>query len=574
LSEQDKTIKEFSLDAGRTTALSREALDRILTLPGSEALNRLLDYENAGQIVRGISRVDLFWLIKKIGEDDSLPLLRLASDDQWQYIMDMELWQRDRIGVNEAFQWLDRFHKADQERLARWFYSEAGIPMAYFFFNHSLDVKIKEEQDYIPPDGYFTFDNLYFISILDKENEEVIEQMLRQLASEDYNRFQALLLGLGGVIPAEVEEEMYRMKSVRIAEDGYLPFEEAISIYSHQRPDLLKQGSSEYKLFFPDQEAGALVPLTPLSYAEGDNIFTRSIAKIADSKSFERLRLEFAGLCNQILSADALIPEGLEDLVRVTRKASGYLNIGLEKLSGGDLHISEEFIRNNPLAAIFRVGFGTTLELRWEAEKRIRTSWFTRNGLDAGFWGDEWGGVLKGILMKRPLFSMGEYRSFENMSEVESAVEILHRVLLLDKLMEKISESFSLKTDLFKDPLFTFQTLLFHSWAVRRLDLGNSFAPLSIEQVKKFFALIRGRESAPPFMLKEYSPVFLGDCMSLIDGIEPDDRALLQETLAGLWKEFAEEYARVDVTALDPRFTKYIIIGAGENAIQPPHDRR
>jgi hypothetical protein len=74
-------------------------------------------------------------------------------------------------------------------------------------------------------------------------------------------------------------------------------------------------------------------------------------------------------------------------------------------------------------------------------------------------------------------------------------------------------------------------------------------------------------------MLKEYSPVFLGDCMSLIDGIEPDDRALLQETLAGLWKEFAEEYARVDVTGLDPRFTKYIIIGAGENDIQPPHDR-
>lgn len=565
MSEQDTTIRDNSLDAGKPAALSREALDIILTLPGSEALNRLLDHEKALQIVRDMSRVDLFWLIKKIGEDDSLPLLKLASDDQWQYIMDMELWQRDRIGLKEAFQWLDRFHRADPGRLARWLSSEEGNLMAHFFFNYILDVKIKEEQDYIPPDGYISFDNLYYFSILDKENEEVIEQMLRQLASKDYNRFQALLLGLGGVIPAEVEDEMYRMRGVRLAEDGYLPFEEAISIYSHQRPELLKKESSDYKLFFPNEESGAIVPLTPLSYAEGDNIFTGTIARITDNTSFERLRLEFAGLCNQILSADAVIPEGIEDLVRVTRKASGYLSIGLEKLSAGDLRISKEFISNNPLVSIFRTGFGMTLELKWEAEKWKKTSWFDRSDLDADFWGDEWGGVLKGILRKKPLFYKGEYRSFENLSEVESAREILHRVFLLDKLMGQISDYFTLNMGMFKDPLFTFHTLLFHSWATRKLNLGNTFAPLSIEQAKEFFTLIRGNETKPPFTLKYYKDVFIEDSMTLIREINSDDEAVLKETLAGLWEGFAEEYARVDVSALDPRFTKYIVIGTDKN---------
>jgi len=560
LSEQDKTTNEYGLDAGTTAALSRKDLDRILSLPGSQALNRLLDYENAAQIVRDMSRVDLFWLIKKIGEDDSLPILRLASDDQWQYIMDLEQWKSDRVELKETAQWLDRFHKADPERLARWFYSEDGNMLAHFFFNNILDVRIKEEQDYIPPDGFFTFDNLYYISILDKENEEVIEQMLRQLASEDYNRFQALLLGLGGVIPAEIEEEMYRMKGVRIAEDGYLPFEEAISIYSYQRPDFLKQGGSGYRLFFPDEETGALAPLTPLAYTEGDNVFTRSIAAIADGASLERLRLEFAGLCNQILSADTVVPEGIEDLVKVTRKAAGYLNIGLERLSENDLRTSEEFIKNNPLVAIFRVGFGMTLELKWEAEKQIRASWFLSKGLDAGFWGEEWGGVLKGMLMKRPLFYMLEYRPFETLSEVKNAGDILHRILLLDKLMERIADSFALKTDIPKDPLFTFHTLLLHSWAIRRLKLGDSFVPFSIEQAREFFALIRGKEAAPPFTFKAYKEIFLSDCMSLIQDIKPDDRAFLQDTLKNLWEEFTEEYAMVNTEALDPRFTKYIII--------------
>lgn len=564
MSGQDKTTNEYTIDAGRPAALGREALDRILSLPGSEALNRLLDNENALQIVRDMSRVDLFWLIKKIGEDDSLPLLRMASDDQWQYIMDMELWNRDSIRSKETFQLLDRFHKADPGRLARWLYSEDGNLLAHFFFNNILDVRIKEEQDYIPPDGFFTFDNLYYLSILDKENEEEVEQILRQLASEDYNRFQALLLGLGGVIPAEVEEEMYRIKCVRLAEDGYLPFEEAISIYSYQRPDLLKKEGSDYKLFFPDKETGALVPLTPLSYAVEENIFTRSIAAIADTSSLERLRLEFAGLCNQILSADSVVPEGIEDLVKVTRKAAGYLNIGLEMLSGNDLSASEEFIKNNPLVSIFRVGFGMTLELKWEAEKQIRSSWFFRNELDSGFWGEDWGGALKGILMKKPLSYRLEYRPFETISEVKNTGDILHRIFLLDKLMEQISDSFALKTGMLKDPLFTFHTLLFHSWAIRRLNLGDSFAPLSIEQAKLFFTVIRAKEKAPPFKLKAYKEVFLGDCMSLIRVIDPEQKALLLDTLTVLWENFTEEYAMVDTEALDPRFTKYIILDAGK----------
>jgi hypothetical protein len=566
LSEQDNAINKHSLEAEKPETLSRDLLDRVLSLPGSDALNRILDQVNAAQIVRDMSRVDFFWLIKKIGEDDSMPLLRLASDDQWQYIMDMELWHKDRIGIKETFQWLDRLHKSDPVRLARWLFSEDGNMLAYYFFNNVLEVKIKEEQDYIPPDDFFTFDNLYFISIPDKENEERVRQMLQELSSEDYNRFHALLLGLAGVIPAEVEEEMYRLKSVRLAEDGYLPYEEAISIYSYQRPDLLKQGGSEYKMFFPDEETMALVPLTPLSYADVDNIFTGSVAMIEDNRTIERLRLEFAGLCNQIFSADEVIPEEIGDLVKVTKKAAGYLNIGLQKLSGGNLQASEEYVRNNPLISIFRVGFGASLEIKWEAEKKLRGAWFIKNGLDAGFWGDEWGGALKGILMKIPLYYKGEYRPFEDLAEVEEKRGIAHRLALLDKIMEEISESYNLKNDTLVDPLMTFHTLMFHSWAIKKLNLGQDFTPLSLGQARDFFRLIRGNEKSSPYKMSASRQGFMDYFISLAKGIEPDDKALLQRALEDIWEGFVEEYALLDLSLLDPRFTKYIIIDSSLNA--------
>jgi len=559
LSKQNNTENNLSLETAMPGALNRELLNGLLKLPGSEALNRILDQVNAAEIVQGINRVDLFWLIKKVGEDDSLPLLKLASDDQWQYIMDMELWHRDRVRIKETFQWLDRFLKADPERLARWLFSEEGNMLAHYFFNNILDVRVKEEQDYVPPDGFFTFDNLYFISILDKENEEGIRQMLHELTSEDYNRFQALLLGLGGVIPTEVEEEMYRLKSVRLAEDGYLPFEEAISVYSYQRPDLLKQGMNDYRMFFPDEETLALVPLTPLALAEGDNVFTRSIAAINDKLSMERLRLEFAGLCNQIFSADGIIPEGVNDLLRVARKAAGYLNIGLQKLSDGNLHVSEEYIRNNPLISIFRVGFGASLELKWGAEKKMRDAWFSRRGMDAGFWGDEWGGTLKGILMKIPLCYKGEYRPFEDMIEIEDAGKIASRIWLLDRIMEEISDFFQLKKDMLRDPLMTFHTLMFHSWAIKQLKL-KSFIPLSLNQARDFFILMQGKEKTPPYKMSGVKQSFMDDFMSLLTETEPEDRTLLMETLEYLWKGFTEEYSMLDVSRLDPRFIKYIII--------------
>jgi hypothetical protein len=560
LSEQDKATNNYSLETEKPGAPGREIMDGIVKLSGSEALNKILDQVNAAQLIQDMSRVDLFWLIKKIGEDDSLPLLRMASDDQWQYIMDMELWHKDRIGMEEAFQWLDRLHKSDPVRLARWLFSEDGNMLAHYFFNSIIEVKIKEEQDYVPPDGFFTFDNIYFISIPDKEKEEVIKQMLLELSSENYNRFQALLLGLAGVIPAEVEEEMYRLKSVRMAEDGYLPFEEAISIYSYQSPDLLKQGESEYKMFFPDEETMALVPLTPLSYAGGDNMFTRSVEIIDDSRSMERLRLEFAGLCNQIFSADAVIPEEIGDLIKVTKKAAGYLNIGLQKLSGGNLQVSGEYVRNNPLISIFRVGFGSSLEVKWEAEKKLRSAWFMRNGLDTGFWGDEWGGALKGLLMKKPLYYKGEYRPFEDLAEVEKAGEIARRVALLDKIMEEISTSLNFRNDILKDPLMTFNTLMFHSWAIKKLNLDREFIPLSIEQARDFFRLIRGNEKTPPYKMSLSKQEFIDDFILFAGGIEPDDQALLHETLGEIWEGFVDEYAMLDVSLLDPRFTKYVII--------------
>lgn len=564
--KKDQDKKSLGLkDRKPLVPASKEMVRELFALSGSEALNRILEQDRPDQLVQHMDRVDFFWLVKKIGED-ALSLLRMASLEQWQHLLDMELWERDRLDLDQTTTWLGKLQKADPKRLVRWLFSDGEL-LAYYYFWNKIQVEIKEGDGvYDLPEGFFTHDNLYYIRILDEENEEVIGSILRQMAQEDYERYQALLLGLAGVLPAEVEEEIYRLRNVRLAEDGFLPVDEALSVYSYLKADSLKAEESSYKVQSPSEKEGrTLVPVLPLIHAPGNSLLAQTAERVTDNLFLGRIRLEFAGLCNQVSSADGLEVEGLEDLILVCRKAAGYINIGLERLSDRNIKSSEQFLKNNPLIAIFRVGFGLALELKWEAERWIKEAWFVRQDLGPIFWGDEWGGILVGVLQKRPRLFKGlqegdEYKEFEQLSEVEDCQTVLRRLVLLDRLLKILTTKYPLDKDSIKDPLLTFHPLLFNFWAHGQLSLDPGFATLSLKQVRDLFRLLRAKSPKPPYRMPGFKDTFIADLMTQVPDFEPDGAQLLKETLSMLWQTFLEEYSWVATADLDDRFAKFILI--------------
>ena len=546
--------------------ISREMVKGLFALSGSELLNRILQQEHPQYLVQRMDRVDFFWLVKKIGEEGSLPLLRMASLEQWQYLLDMELWQRDRLSLDQTTIWLGRLQEAAPKRLVKWLYSDGRLLAHYYFFNKILvEITEKDEASDLP-EGFFTIDDLYYIRILDKENERVIANLIRQLAQEDYDRYQSLLLSLAGVLPDEVEEEIYRLRNVRLAEDGFLPVDDAISVYSYLKADSLKVKDSPHKLQFPiEEENETLVPISPFSHAPDNNLLTETAESMTDVLFLDRVRLEFAGLCNQIFSADGLRVENLEDLIRVCRKAAGYLNMGLDSLSGGNIKLSEGLLKDNPLIAIFRVGFGLALELKWEAERWLKEAWFMGQAFKPVFWGDDWGGILVGLLQKRPRLFSGfgeeeEFKDFEQLSEVEDCRSILHRLMVLDRLLEIVTAKYPLEKDTIKDPLLSFHPLLFNFWARRQLRFEPGFATLSLEQVRDLFRLLRAKSKKPPYQMPGFKDIFIEAFMSYASDLEPHDRPLLKETLFMLWEKFLAEYAWVATADLDERFARFVLI--------------
>jgi len=64
---------------------------------------------------------------------------------------------------------------------------------------------------------------------------------LEKLAGYDFIQYQKVFLETIHVLPAETEEEAYRLRTVRLAEKGFLPFSEAVGIYKPMTPDEIEK---------------------------------------------------------------------------------------------------------------------------------------------------------------------------------------------------------------------------------------------------------------------------------------------------------------------------------------------
>jgi len=80
-----------------STQPSLQDIRGLLQNTGGDLLNKLLAMERVDSFIQNLQPNDFFWIIKHIGENDSLPLLAVATTEQWQYLLDLEIWRRDQL---------------------------------------------------------------------------------------------------------------------------------------------------------------------------------------------------------------------------------------------------------------------------------------------------------------------------------------------------------------------------------------------------------------------------------------------------------------------------------------------
>lgn len=537
-----------------------------LSLSGDRLLKQILDGKNPEELVRRLSSDDFYWIVKKIGDEESLALLELASEEQWQHLLDLDVWDKDILSPVKSLAWFRLLADAAPERLTAWLLGEEREFMSLLLFR-TAEVIIKDEgDDALPPADWFTLDGRFYIKALEEEEQDNVEALLSMLGKNDHALYQQLLFDLAAISPAEAEEELYRLRNVRIAEHGFLPFEEAIAVYAPLDPSAL---DTETMPLLPGklmlEEEATFVPTLPRLQLQKESLLAQTFAAISDSLLFDRLSLEFADLANRLIVAGNYTEISSPEILAAScRQAGGYLNIILERMCGRDINCAESLLRNHPLLTLFRTGYGLAAKLRRDAKRWLSESWFIRQGLKNDFWGSGWSESLNGLLMERPMFyeanaGAGLFRDFLTLDEIEDLSKKLTMMQSLDRMLSRLAP--------LGDNHFNLSgregvhSLLFTRWAHKILDNKPSFAPLSKADAARFFQTLRDEEQHRPYRMPSFRSVFVADFIEGALDFEPAQALSLREALELIWDDFSGEYENIEAKDLDGRYSPFLLIG-------------
>jgi hypothetical protein len=302
-----------------------------------------------------------------------------------------------------------------------------------------------------------------------------------------------------------------------------------------------------------------------------DNHFTRALQKIEAANVLQLVQTEFANLCNQIVVADHRAIGEREELQEIVKKASGYISIGLERLQKDkkvDPARSAALITRHALQDIFKAGFGVALELKWRAEKWLSQCWFARADLKLTFWGEQWMGVVGGLLVKKPLFYDNYktgvlYREFASLEDIRLTEAVFNQVVGIDELLSLINFKLGAPA---RYGFLTYKNLLLTLWArhFRRLK-ADKLKAMTLKQFRPFFEKLLPGPVDPDSQSARKIPVKMKTAflnwLSLETGLkdyEISDR--LGQTFEDLFNELENEYGLVAAEKIDPRFVHLFLL--------------
>lgn len=554
---------------------------KIMAMEPEQALDTIISDPTPATLVQSFPHQDLYFLVNDIGVEDALPVLAVASSEQWGFFLDAEVWQRDLLDADGLTRWFDLLLKADPKRCVNWMVAEHT---AFFeaYLARYIEVRVREK-DEDPSDfgpGWFTFDDWFYIRhreipdgpvedgapyIHPGDRNDVVFSILQTLSTEDHARFQSVLLEAVSLLSAEVEEESYRMHNVRLSEKGFLPFEEALGVYAPLSTDRLHKGVRKSTPL----EGPMAVPHSHTDVVSEGSLFSDILAEVDDSVLLSALQMEFAVLCNRVISADQKPVRERAQLAGVVKKVCGYISLGLEALNR-DTEAEKPlgaWLVDSGLEEIFRVGYGLAMGLKFKAERWRKESWLLGQGLSLSLLGEAWMGVTGGLLLNRPLcfdnYSTGGlYREFETLADIDATDKVLSDVMGIDAVLSLIDP----EPGPFKGPNFTLKSLLLTLWVPAWLGEADHTGPISLSQVKRLLSSLWAQEGEGRIISDEVKAHFLSWLVDEtgLDIVEVGDR--LGGALERVFAEVADEYGPIDPDRADARFIHLFILDAASRS--------
>jgi hypothetical protein len=336
---------------------------------GQRRLDLIFDAPNPGALVRALPADELYFTIREVGLADSVELVQLASAEQFRTFIDLDAWRHGAFEPRRALPWLRAARSGALQdpklaaRLAR--KMRALDPeLVDLLLRDAIrvhDLRANDDPDVEADRTMRTPDNAYLVEFLVDGTEYVaIRGLLDDIEAAEPFKLSRLLAAITWELPAELEETALRWRQGRLADLGYPSLEEALSWYA--RPPA-RQAEPPGQ---PSRAPGFF--LAPL---EERSLLARAAASL-DADGRESLDLQLITAGNAVLVADGIDPIELDQVRDAVTGARAMVELGLERLAGGDVARAADALANVAVKRIFQEGFGRVLELSWRADRLFK----------------------------------------------------------------------------------------------------------------------------------------------------------------------------------------------------------
>ncbi len=404
----------------------KDQLNMVLKARGKERLHYLFLSENPEQLVQRLPELEIFLTVKEVGEKDSLELISLTTPEQFQYLLDLDFWKKDRVDPEKVLHWMELLVESEEKKVTEFIQSTdpefIALLLKKFLEVATIEGEALETRDRVP---LFTLDQYYYINFRGKGAREIFQPFLEVFYRVDNKGFRRLMDSLVVELESELEENGYRLRNARLADYGFPDFEEALEIYRFLNPDSLTVGEGPPPVK-GREEPGTEGSVFYLTFQNQGPFFSTVLSEIDDLDEQDRLKQEITALSNKAIVAEAIDLSNIAAMERTVEKVYHYLNLGLLYLSREDRIKASHLLRSLPLQRLFRCGVSTTILLRRKAESILKGPWFSNDQENLAFLDPPHFETFEGILRKRPaLYRNWSYEDLKTVQDLEEAEDFL-----------------------------------------------------------------------------------------------------------------------------------------------------
>ncbi len=349
---------------------------------GMAIINSILGHPDAVGLIQSLEPEEMFALFAELGKGDCGDLVRYATTEQFQGLVDLETWAGDRFVPERLESLVSLATGAGQETLER-FIDSLDDEAAVLYLRQraqvvarTMDPDQDDEMSVPELEAFHTPDNMFWIAVpAESPYFNDIRFLVERLYDRDHLDTSALLRHAIYEDLDVLEKEADGFRRGRVAAMGFPSVEDAEELLVYMNPRGFKERMDAKLERLKPYDVGEL-SLLPALLGAGQRpprFLNDVIAAIEDSAVQGRVAQAVAYLANAIIvlrnTGDLTQSEGRNAGLK---SALSVLSVGLEYLSEGKEERAQLVISRVWPRTIFRVGFSLLLALRSEAEKALQ----------------------------------------------------------------------------------------------------------------------------------------------------------------------------------------------------------